>query len=369
MFALVIFTMTFISVLSNVFGGQVESAIAKEGGYDILATASTTNPPTRTELERQPGVEKATELLTGIALWDAPTVDEPVAWPATGIDEDFASGGPPPIAKHVDEYKTDDEVWAALLEDDSAIVIPEWFLQEGGGPAPDLANEGDTVGMIDPITGAMAERKVIGTIDNDYAFSGAYMNKQSLVQVLGPTATPSRFYIKVEPGASPDRVARELQGRFVSNGLDAQSFRALIEEFQGVNLQFFQLMQAYLALGLLVGIAGLGVVMVRAVRDRRRQVGVLRSLGFVPHQVRRAFMLESGFVAFEGIVIGAVLALITAAQLVATGEFGEDVAFRVPGLQLGILTVTALVASLIATAWPAQQASQIPPAVALRIGD
>ena len=45
--------------------------------------------------------------------------------------------------------------------------------------------------------------------------------------------------------------------------------------------------------------------MVRAVRDRRRQVGVLRALGFVPNQVRRAFVLESGFVALEGILIGA----------------------------------------------------------------
>jgi putative ABC transport system permease protein len=369
MFALVIFTMTFISVLSNVFGGQIDTAIAKEGSYDVLATASITNPPTRADLERQPGVSEVAELLAGFALWDAPTVDEPVAWQATGIDGKFVSGGPPPIAKRAEGYATDDDVWAAVLTDDAAIVIPEWFLQEGGGPAPDLVNDGDTVTMVDPITGVRAERKVVGTIDNDYAFSGAYMNKRSLVQVLGPTATPSRFYIKVDSGENPDRVARELQGQFVSNGLDAQSFKALIEEFQGVNLQFFQLMQAYLALGLLVGIAGLGVVMVRAVRDRRRQVGVLRSLGFVPHQVRRAFMLESGFVAFEGIVVGAVLALITAAQLVATGEFGENVAFSIPALQLGILTVTALIASLIATVWPAQQASQIPPAVALRIAD
>jgi putative ABC transport system permease protein len=135
------------------------------------------------------------------------------------------------------------------------------------------------------------------------------------------------------------------------------------------NLQFFQLMQGYLALGLVVGIAGLGVIMVRAVRERRRDVGVLRSLGFLVKQVRRAFVLESGFVALEGIVVGAVLAIITASQLVATGEFGEDIAFKIPWLDLGVLTVVALGASLLATAWPAHQASQIPPAAALRIAD
>ncbi|MEA2516189.1 MAG: putative transport system permease protein, partial [Actinomycetota bacterium] len=119
----------------------------------------------------------------------------------------------------------------------------------------------------------------------------------------------------------------------------------------------------------IVGIAGLGVVMVRAVRERRRDVGVLRALGFVPSQVRRAFILESGFVALQGILIGVILALVTAKQLVATGEFGEEVAFIVPWTQLGLLTSIALVASLLATAWPAHQASHIPPAVALRIAD
>jgi putative ABC transport system permease protein len=128
-------------------------------------------------------------------------------------------------------------------------------------------------------------------------------------------------------------------------------------------------MQAYLALGLLVGIAGLGVVMVRAVRERRRQVGVLRALGFLAKQVRAAFVLESGFVALEGILVGVVLALITAAQLISSGDFGENVDFIIPWGQLTLLTGSALVAAVLATAWPAQQASYIAPAEALRIAD
>ena len=70
-------------------------------------------------------------------------------------------------------------------------------------------------------------------------------------------------------------------------------------------------MQGFLALGLFVGIAGLGVVMVRAVRERRRTIGVLRALGFRADAIRRAFMAESTFIAVEGIVIGAVLAVLT----------------------------------------------------------
>jgi putative ABC transport system permease protein len=128
-------------------------------------------------------------------------------------------------------------------------------------------------------------------------------------------------------------------------------------------------MQAYLALGLLVGIAGLGVVMVRSVRERRREVGVLRSLGFVPPSVRFAFLLESGFVALEGILVGTVLALITGAQLFGNGDFGEGISFAIPWVNVVVLTGVAMIASMIATAWPAEQASRIAPAVALRIAE
>ena len=50
------------------------------------------------------------------------------------------------------------------------------------------------------------------------------------------------------------------------------------------------LSDGFLALGLLIGICGLGVVMVRAVRERRRTIGVLRALGFRAKTVERSFL-------------------------------------------------------------------------------
>jgi putative ABC transport system permease protein len=178
------------------------------------------------------------------------------------------------------------------------------------------------------------------------------------------------FFVATAGGEAEAReVGTRLQGELFRNGVEADTFRSLVEEFQGANLQFFRLMQAYLALGLVVGIAGLGVVMVRSVRERRREIGVLRAIGFVAPQVRRAFLSESAFTALQGIVVGTALALVTAAQLVASGEFGESAEFTIPWTDIGILTGAALVASLLATAWPAHQAAAIPPAVALRTAE
>jgi ABC-type lipoprotein release transport system permease subunit len=128
-------------------------------------------------------------------------------------------------------------------------------------------------------------------------------------------------------------------------------------------------MQGYMALGLLVGVAGLGVVMVRAVRERRRQIGILRSLGFSGLAVRRAFMAESTFVALEGIGIGAALALVVSWRLVTNSSFGAGLTYSIPVVGLAVLVGGTLLASLIATGAPAIQASRVRPAVALRIAD
>ena len=371
MYALVIFTMTFIAVLSNVFGGQVESTVKRAaGGFDVVVTAAGTNPPSAQTLEEQDGIAHASTLLSGTALFDAPTLTEPQPWPVSGIEAGFVEIGPPALEERDrEEFTTDADVWDAVLEDPNLVIIPEFFLQEGGGPPSEILSVGDDMEIMDPLTGESSQRTIAGVLSVDAAFSGVYMSQESLRSILGRRAAPSRFFVSVEDPAAAADVAAGLQGELFRNGVEADTFRAIVEEFQALNLQFFRLMQGYLALGLLVGIAGLGVVMVRAVRERRREIGVLRSLGFLAPSVRRAFLFESGFTALQGIVIGCLLALITAAQLVATGEFGESAVFSIPWVQLLVLCGAALVASLLATAWPARQASRIPPAVALRVAE
>jgi ABC-type lipoprotein release transport system permease subunit len=145
--------------------------------------------------------------------------------------------------------------------------------------------------------------------------------------------------------------------------------RHLVEQDFAANRSFFQLLQGFLALGLVVGVAGLGVVMIRAVRERRRTVGVLRALGVPARVVRRAFLLESSFVALEGILLGTALSIVTSYLLFRNDDdlAGADVPF--PSLAAHHPAVRGHRRLPGATAWPARQAAKIKPAVALRIAD
>jgi putative ABC transport system permease protein len=369
MFALVMFTMVFIASMSSIFSSQVDRTAERgAGGFDIYATANEANPPEVEDLEGVDGVQHAVPATYATVLYKTRDLTEPELWSVTGVDEDFVTAGTPALTEKV-EGLTGPEVWDRLLVDPNTVIVDDFFLQGGGGPPAGAAGVGAEVEITDPITGATRDLEVIGVVEVDVAFAGSYLSRESLGSFMGEGVAQSRYYLQIEDGARGADVAARLQGEFLESGVEADTFRALVDEQNAISVQFLRLMQGYLALGLLVGIAGLGVVMVRAVRERRREVGVLRSLGFLPRMVRSAFLVESAFVAFAGIAIGAVLALVTASQLVENGDFGGGLEFVIPWANIGVLCGISAVAALLATAWPAQQASEIPPAVALRIAD
>jgi putative ABC transport system permease protein len=130
---------------------------------------------------------------------------------------------------------------------------------------------------------------------------------------------------------------------------------------------FFDLFNAYLGLGLIVGIAALGIITLRAVHERRQQVGMLRALGFTRAMARRVFLMEAAFISMMGILIGVLLGISVGWQMWYY-EFkpeGMDV-FTIPYLDILTIVGIALVATIICTVPPAHQAAKVTPSEALR---
>jgi putative ABC transport system permease protein len=132
-------------------------------------------------------------------------------------------------------------------------------------------------------------------------------------------------------------------------------------------LVFQQLLLGFLTVGLVVGVAALGVISTRAVVERRQQIGMLRALGFQREMVSWIFLIESSFVSLLGIGLGVSLALIPAYQMVT--DMVADIpglTFQVPWREIILVSGLAYAMTLLTTWWPARQASQVLPAEALR---
>ncbi len=122
-----------------------------------------------------------------------------------------------------------------------------------------------------------------------------------------------------------------------------------------------------MALGLVVGIAALGVVATRSGVERRQQIGMLRAIGFKRRMVQASFLLESSLITLIGTALGVALGLPLAAQLIAHfAKTSPGLEVVIPWLQIVGIVALAYLASLLTTYLPAWQASRIYPAEALR---
>jgi putative ABC transport system permease protein len=239
---------------------------------------------------------------------------------------------------------------------------------------------GDSFTVTDPRTGAHQRKIIAGILTNAMIFYPGVASGSTFPFVTNPAALRHQFgvgavtdaaLVRTLPGVSPERLAAHLQAKFLSAGLIATPVGPAVRHLFDANIAFFRLMQGFLALGLIVGITGLGVVMVRAVRERLRTIGVLRALGVQAGTVRNAFLLESAIIAVEGVVLGSVLGVLTTWLLYRKSAMFDTVrsGFPIMWSTIAILVAITLVASLAATLTPARRAAAIKPALAVRIAD
>jgi putative ABC transport system permease protein len=389
MYGLVVFTLVLIAVLGAVIDSGMDRAVAEaSGGYalrvDYNPSGPGADPSARLSGGRFAGrVAGVAPLRTAEArVLGVPGATKPIPATAVGATPALAEHGLFPLEARLDRLGADDRaVWRTVLTDPRYIVLDQYLGQEDGGMAAVTYRPGDTLTLVDPGTGRREPKTVAGILSDTTAFWAAgsdgrtgaplVMAAEGVREQFGSRSRAAAALVALAPGTDDQAVAADLQGEFLPQGLVATRMRHLIEQNYAANRSFFQLLQGFLALGLVVGVAGLGVVMVRAVRERRRTVGVLRALGFPARVVRRAFLLESSFVALEGILLGTGLSIVTSYLLFRNDDDLQQAGgpFPIPWMNIALLVAATAAASLAATAWPARQAARIRPAVALRIAD
>jgi len=151
--------------------------------------------------------------------------------------------------------------------------------------------------------------------------------------------------------------------------MQAKSIDEVVRDATAASLTFNRLIQGFMALGLVVGVAALGVISARAVVERRQQIGVLRAIGFRRRMVQAAFLLESSFVALTAIVLGSGLGLLLADNIIRDQRqqpSWANLTLHVPWVNLGVIFVAVYAVALGATLVPALRASRVRPAKALR---
>jgi putative ABC transport system permease protein len=383
-----VFTLVLITVIGNLISAGTDAEVRNaSGGFGVRAdfnpSAPVGDPATAFTSGRFAGTVAAVAPLTVSGAKVTNLIKgrtDPIDVIVVGADPTLSQAGLFPLSRRLGRLGDDPAVWRAVQSDPGYVILDNFLGQEGGGPGSITYQPGDTLTVTDPATGKAEPKTIAGVLKSGQGFYGVgntgfvspiIMSQAAARAQFGSGAKLASAMVKPAAGVTDQALAADLQGQYLPEGLVATQIRDQVERGFAANRGFFQLMQGFLALGLIVGIAGLGVVMVRAVRERRRNIGVLRALGFQSHTVQRAFLTESTFVALEGIVLGAALSIVTSYLLFKNDEElnASGVGFPIPWASVVVLVAAAALASILATVWPARQASKIRPAVALRIAD
>ncbi len=398
MFTLVVFTMVAGAVTTEAFTRSFDNVDAFGGGFDVAATASPASPlddPVAV-LKTTPGLAPgavqavAAKSMVPVEVRQAGAGDDPVDYPLRGLDDTFLRTTTYGLAIRATGYPDDAAVWSALRTDPTVAVIDAMSvprrqnfsfgnispLHLSGFHLEDRDFEPVPLEIRDPQTGQWRIVQVIGVLRDtatNGGTSGASMFGVSMSQAAmapyGERSRPTTYLVKLAPGTDARSAARAIEAGFLANGMQADAVAQIVDEVIGANRTLNRLVLGFMGLGLIVGVAALGVISARAVVERRQQIGVLRAIGFQRSMVQLSFLLEAAFVAVTAIITGAVLGLIMGYNIVAESARQaayEDLRFVVPWPLLLIVFGAVVVAAFAATIAPARRGSRVAPATALR---
>ncbi|MCA9824735.1 MAG: FtsX-like permease family protein [Dehalococcoidia bacterium] len=304
--------------------------------------------------------------------------DEYLGYPLLGADTTWLETNTFSIKFRAAGYATDEDVWQAIAANQRLVVIDQQVALGGGdgfGPSSLFTVDREltegfepfTITMRDPGTGADTELTVIGQVDDSSAlFFSAIITSLDTLESIYPDASTQAWYVKLDGGTDSRAYALTIESALFQ--ASAESFDKLIDDQQAASAGFLLLFQGFMGLGLVVGIAALGVIAFRAVVERRQQIGMLRAIGYQRSMVALSFLLESGLVALSGILMGLLMGVSFSWVLWTFGEVDDQASgtFIVPWVQLFVICGIALLASLLMTYFPARAASRVAVAEALR---
>jgi ABC-type antimicrobial peptide transport system permease subunit len=200
--------------------------------------------------------------------------------------------------------------------------------------------------VIDHTTGPL--RLLIVAALSDSIFQSELLMSEPNFLRLFPTEEGYRmFLIDVPQTQAPAQVATVLEDRLSDFGFDVVSTEERLADFHRVENTYLSTFQMLGGLGLALGTLGMAAVLLRNVFERRRELALLRAVGYNSSHFAAMVITENVLMLCCGLAIGFVCALLAIAPVLF--ERGG----RLPNISLGLLLLAVLLsgatASLVAT--------------------
>jgi FtsX-like permease family len=219
-------------------------------------------------------------------------------------------------------------------------------------------------------TAALPSLGIDGTLHTEMG-TGALLSYQLIPGDAGnpsrsPSAGPNNILVRLRPGANPAVVRRTLRQVVPGSGGSVSPVQRPAEI---VNYRSMGTAPALLGAALAAGaVTALGLTLIASVRRRRRDLALLKTLGFTRRQLAVAVAWQSSITVAAGTIIGVPSGIALGRFL--WDQFAQQINVvpqpTVPAMTVILITFGALALANIVAALPGRLAARTPTALLLR---
>jgi ABC-type lipoprotein release transport system permease subunit len=199
--------------------------------------------------------------------------------------------------------------------------------------------------------------RLVGSLADSVFQSELLMGEANFIRLF-PDQQGYRFFLIDTPAPEQSNaIAARLEDRLSDFGFDVQATSERLAGFHRVENTYLSTFQMLGGLGLVLGTLGMAAVLLRNVLERRRELALLRVVGYNSSHFALMVIAENALLLCCGLITGAVCALLAIAPVFFTRHA------QLPSVALGLLLlgvlISGLTASVVAT-WAALRSPLLP---------
>jgi len=175
----------------------------------------------------------------------------------------------------------------------------EWALGKSVGDTLDYTDE----------QGRTFKLRLVGAVANSVLQGNLIIDESEFVKRF-PSESGYRFFLLDSPSAAVAEVSATLSRALQDFGLELTPAVQRLNAFNAVQNTYLGTFQILGGLGLLLGSAGLGVVVLRNVLERRGELGLLLAVGFRKRALQGLILAEHGALLGLGLGLGLAAAVV-----------------------------------------------------------
>jgi len=320
-----------------------------------------------------PGVDEAAPVLFQHALVTTERNTTGTEVMVKGIEGSRAKTSPM-LAKVVgDRGKFDTD------EGESGVAVGKYLATRLGvkpGTSISITVPTENSGSFMPRSASFVVTNVFDTGFYEYDARWLFIDLRDAERLFDMPGSANLVEVKLKPGAPLDAVTTGIETR--------TDHRYAVSDWRDMNRQLFSMLKIqqlvlFIVIGLIVFVSTFNIVstLIMTVHEKRKEIGILTSMGADRRMIRRIFLWYGSMVGFAGTAAGVILGVIicwvvTRFKLVSFSPdiaevyFVSSIPFITRWIDLVVISAFSIIVSFLATIIPSMRAARLNPVEALR---